>query len=104
MNQDQILLSEKIDKIADDVTEIKLGVGEVKTDIALIKSDVNYHIKRTDLLESVVEALRKEMAPVKKHVMFVNFSFKAAGIIGGAVVFLEKMGWLNKILHLLGNL
>lgn len=54
----------------DELEEIKLILTEIKTDL-------KYHIKRTDLLE---EALR----PVQKHVNFVN-GFGKFLIIAAAV-------------------
>ena len=65
-----------------DIHELLAKMDE-KLDDAIItltevKSDLRYHIKRTDLLED-------EMKPVKKHVVAVNTLFKASMIAIGAV-------------------
>lgn len=53
-------------------------IDKMSISIAEIKKDLNYHIKRTDLLE-------EEIKPVKKHVVAVNTLFKAALILLGAI-------------------
>ena len=59
MNKDEITsLSQKLDRH----TEI---LGE-------IRSDLNYHIRRTDLLETTVKEQREEFKPVRRHVELVN--------------------------------
>ena len=41
---------------------------EIKDDIAEIKLDLRYHVKRTDLAEENLKILRSELKPVEKHV------------------------------------
>lgn len=62
-------MERKIDKIAADISEMRIDVAE-------IRKDINYHIKRTDLLESAVE-------PLKEHIANVNFLFRAIAWVAG---------------------
>lgn len=65
----------KLDKIAEDIAEIKITMAEVKKDLA-------YHIRRTDLLES-------EVRPVKAHVDRLN---AALGLVKWVLGFLGLSG------------
>lgn len=57
----------KIDKIVDDVGEIKVQMGVYNTQL-------KEHMKRTDLLE-------KKFEPVEKHVERVNGVLKLIGVL-----------------------
>ena len=48
-----------------DITEIKILLAEIKVDL-------KYHIKRTDLLDVELRALREDLEPVERHVAFVT--------------------------------
>ncbi len=56
---------------------------EMASDIGEIKSDLNYHVKRTDLLEESVslakQQLEVDLAPIKAHVLLLNTVLKLAG-------------------------
>ena len=54
-------MESKLDKIFDLIAEIQL-------DIAEIKADLRYHIRRTDLLDDDLKQQRSELKPVVKHV------------------------------------
>ena len=66
-------------KILENQTEMAKDIGE-------LKADVKYHIKRTDLLEESIDLdrqqLKKDLAPIKKHVTFVNTTLKIIGALG----------------------
>lgn len=72
----------KLDKIAEDVAEIK-------TDIALIKKDLAYHIKRTDLLEEIVRFVRDHVTRVDGALKLLGLLALIVSIVGGAV----KLFW-----------
>jgi len=61
-------INQKIDKIIEKQDEAAKERGETKTNIAVIRNDLNHHIKRTDILE-------KEMKPI------VIYFHKFGGII-----------------------
>jgi hypothetical protein len=48
----------KLDKISDDIVEIKVTLGRQE-------SSIGYHIKRTDLLEEKVELLKEDISKSK---------------------------------------
>lgn len=55
-------------------------------DIGELKADVKYHIHRTDLLEESMnldrQTLKKDLAPIKKHVQLVDATLRILGAIG----------------------
>ena len=60
-------MEDKIDKIMEDM-------GALKVDVAVIRVDLNHHIKRTDMLQDIVN---NELVPIKGHVDQVKFIFRA---------------------------
>jgi len=77
-------MSEKLDKIQEDVTEIKISIVE-------IQKDINYHIMRTDLAEENLNVLKQEVQPIKLHVERVNFLVKIGIFLGGLAAFLSAI-------------
>lgn len=69
-------MEEKLDKIAESLTEMRV-------DIAEIRKDLNYHIRRTDLAEQQIEKLANEIKPIQEHVAFIRISGKLLGALGG---------------------
>lgn len=51
-NEILVHLLEKVDKIHEDVVAVRVDQAEIKVDL-------RYHIKRTDLLETLVKELQK---------------------------------------------
>ena len=60
-------------------------LNEMKVDVAEIRKDLNYHIRRTDILEERVE-------PIVNHVALVNNGIKIAVALAAIAVFLKEMG------------
>jgi len=82
----------KLDKISN-------NVAEIRTDIALIKADISYHIKRTTQNEEMLRLLRKELKPVEIHVQRVHGALK---LLGAAVILLgviKTLLELSKMVH-----
>jgi hypothetical protein len=71
-------MEEKLEYISKSLTEIKV-------DIAEIRKDVNYHIKRTDLLEANVDSLAEAIKPIQHHVALVGGLGNAAAWILGVL-------------------
>lgn len=98
-------IHEKLDKITEDVTDIKVAQARIEVSQDFTKVIMDKHIKRTDLAEQNIELLRdelrQELKPVKKHVERINNLFKFAVAVGGLLVFLNEMGWLKKLTNLL---
>jgi len=72
------MTDQKLDKIAEDIGEIKVHMAEVR-------KDLNYHIRRTDILENKVE-------PIANHVVLVNNGIKLVVALSAIAVFLKTMG------------
>ena len=68
--------------------DLNKTLTKIQIDIAAIRTDLNYHIKRTDVLESEVKEWRRDIEPVQKHVTFINSLGKLLAflaIVGTAV-------------------
>jgi hypothetical protein len=94
VESDILRLENKVDRISDDITEIKVIMERNTTSL-------EYHIQRTDLAERNIEMLRKEITPIKNRVEFEDRVAKGAYIIlkfvGGilaAAVALKTLGFL----------
>ena len=70
------LLFNEIKDLRDESQEHSKEVGER---LSAIESDLKYHIKRTDLLES-------EVKPIKDHVNGIQYTGKVVAWIAGIVI------------------
>ena len=68
----------KIDKITEDINDIKVLDAEQNAQLA-------QHIKRSDLLETRVEQVHAEIKPIQTHVDMVKGGLKLIAIIGTIV-------------------
>lgn len=64
----------KQEEMAQDISEIKVILGKQEVNI-------DYHIKRTNLLEESVTLLRGDLKPVEDHVKFMQGGLKLVGLI-----------------------
>jgi len=64
----------KLDKISDDIAEIKVTLAEQ----AVILKD---HTRRSLAGEANLELLREQVKPIESHVMFVRGAMKAVVIL-----------------------
>lgn len=91
----------KLDKIQDDIVEIKLTLAE---NTASLKE----HMRRTAIAEERIEALQEdgdkkielivnELKPIQKHVMLVNATVKLLPWVGAALLGLKELGLLSWI-------
>lgn len=86
------MASDKFDLLNDSVKELKEKVESIdetlkSVDKTLIRNteSLEYHIRRTDLLEQNVTNLKIELDPIATHVDRVNFLIKVIGVMCGAV-------------------
>lgn len=79
--------SKRLERIEDKVDDVLRAVADVKTDQVEIKADLRYHIRRTDILES--------MAKRHEKLFYVLLAMMMAG---GA----EKLGVIHSIVKALG--
>ena len=57
---------------------------EVDLRLSAIEKDLNYHIKRTDILE-------KEVKPIKQHVIGINYIVSSLLLLGSIAAGLSKI-------------
>ena len=84
MNNERIY--ELLDKISDDISELKITAAKQE-------ENIKEHIRRTELAEENLEIIRKEIQPLKEHVIAINGVLRIIGvisiIIGSAAGFFE---------------
>lgn len=74
------IIIDKVDKLDNKIDGIAGDIVEIKITSAKQNESLNYHIKRSDLNEENIEILRKEVEPIKSHVIAVNSIIKFVGI------------------------
>ena len=77
-------LETKIDKIAEEIVEIKVDLRE--------------HMERTRQNEEMITILKTDIDPIKKHVAFVKGATWMLGITGTILAALISMGILQKLI------
>lgn len=90
---DEILIT-----IHEDIKEIKKDVSEIKINQAVMQLDVKHHIKRSDMLEDLIQhldetkitPLQAEMNQIKGIYKFVMFLSLIATIVLVFVEFFKK--------------
>jgi len=97
-------LEKKIDKMMEDITQIRIDQSEIKGEITVMKADIAHHIKRSDAQEENVVMLRQEFKPIKLRYIYENIIFKIVSGLIASLAFLHEMGWLQSIFKFLQNL
>lgn len=89
-------LEDKIDKILEDMVELKVDMAETKVTLHRNTDSLELHIKRTNILEEKLEKdfekLQGEIDPIKSHVSFVKGALWLLGALGAIVLGLEQLG------------
>jgi tetrahydromethanopterin S-methyltransferase subunit G len=67
-------IEQKLDKISDEITAIKVTLHGQHVSI-------QEHIRRTEIAEANLEALREQLDPIEKHVLYVNGFLKGLGVV-----------------------
>lgn len=75
-------------KIEDKLDKIQADVGEIKTHLAVYNSQLEIHIKRSDMLETQLEV---RLAPVEKHVNMVSGAIKLISIAAMVAAIIEMI-------------
>lgn len=85
------------EELKQDITEIKNSLIEMEIDLRKNTDDMRYHIKRTDLIDSVLELLRQEVSVIKNK-LTIEYLLKLVvtvsvglGSISGAVYGILKL-------------
>lgn len=88
-------LEDKIEKLDGRVEKIDNKLDRISETLIRNTESLEYHIKRTNLLETKIEALDADLKPVERHVTLVN------GIIRSVLVFVPLVGGILAILKVL---
>ena len=76
-------MDNKLDKVLEEIVEIKIDLRE--------------HMARTSQNESMIEILKRDLDPIKKHVSFVKGAAWMLGIAGTVLLALISTGILKKL-------
>lgn len=76
------------DRVEEKLEAIAAVLSDMRVEIVEIRKDLNYHIKRTNELQKIVE---EELPPIKAHVDRVGYSFKAIAYLAGVAGLLGAM-------------
>jgi hypothetical protein len=72
MNNERLF--EILDKISEDVSELKITVAKQE-------ENIKEHIRRTEIAEQNLEIIHNEIRPLKEHVIVINAVLKGIGVI-----------------------
>ena len=85
---------EVLDKISDDVSELKVTSAKQE-------ENLKEHIRRTEIAEENLELIRKEMQPLKEHVIVINGVLK---IVGAVSVVVGSIAGIVRMFEIIGGL
>ena len=71
----------KLDKIKDDVNDIKVSLAKIESTLERNTESLIEHVKRTNLLEDKVEVLKDEVTPVLKDIKPVLKYWKILSLV-----------------------
>jgi hypothetical protein len=72
----------KVDRLQEDITEIKITAARHEEILIKQEKNIDYHILRTDLLQSEISNVRDELKPIHRHVNMVSGALKLIGLLG----------------------
>lgn len=91
-------LDAKLDKLTDKVDSLGKDTSEMKATMVGQAGTLSEHIRRTQLAEENIEMIRKDVEPIKAHVLMMKGGAKfAAAVCGGAVALTAVVEMLLKI-------
>jgi len=65
---------EVLDKISEDISDLKVTAAKQE-------ENIKEHIRRTEIAEENLDLIRKEIEPLKEHVIVINGFLKIVGAI-----------------------
>lgn len=101
-------LNEKIDKLAEDIYEIKLNLIKFEHNyensnniLDRLTASVEHHIKRTDELQNLTLEMKLQTTLLKKDLdgsyLAVKFVIGTVAALGSLTLFLKELGILDKL-------
>jgi hypothetical protein len=85
---------EVLDKISDDVSELKVTSAKQE-------ENLKEHIRRTEIAEENLDLIRKEIEPLKEHVIVINGFLK---IIGAISVIVGSVAGMIRIFDIISGI
>jgi len=86
------------DKLYEKVEKISEDIGEMKVTLAKQESNIDHHIKRTDLAEESIGLLRQDLEPIKLHVRKIKFTAEILGYVAAIASFVAiVIGIINAL-------
>ena len=86
---------EKLEKIGEDVIDIKIAQAGMSKDIERNTDDLEEHMRRTDLLESHLEPLQKNV----QQWIGVGKGLTTVSVLLGIALLLVKLSMIFGIIH-----
>jgi uncharacterized coiled-coil protein SlyX len=105
-------IEQKLDDLNDKIFDIKITQTKQEVHLARLNDllselnkSVDYHIKRSDTLEELVQAfkedtdavIKKELAPINSHITLVKGAMWTLGIVGTLIMALHQLGILQRL-------
>lgn len=104
-------LNDKVDKIVEDVGDLKIAVAKLEVSheksndiLERITESVEYHIKRSDSLEELVDVVKNEFVLLKQDQIRldekskrINIVMYVLGAVGAVILGLNELGVLQKL-------
>lgn len=104
-------LNDKVDKIVEDVGDLKIAVAKLEVSheksndiLERITESVEYHIKRSDSLEELVDVVKNEFILLKQDQIRldekskrINIVMYVLGAVGAVILGLNELGVLQKL-------
>lgn len=78
-------IESKLDKVQEDMTEVKVTLAQNTSDIA-------YHIKRSDMTDEQVKLLQDRVVKVETSDNRINWTIRVVIGIAAVATFLKEMG------------
>lgn len=76
------------DRIFEKLDKIDERLNSIDKTLERNTISLEYHIKRTDILQNEVEKMNEDLTPVEDHVKKVHFILKVGSMLGGIVLFI----------------
>lgn len=75
------MTDEKLDRISNDITDIKLSLAKVEMTLERNTNDVEKHIRRSDAQEEQVKALKDEVLPLLPEIKQMMKVWKILSVV-----------------------
>lgn len=91
-------MEDKIDRILEEITEMKITATKQEANLLRNTENLEAHMARTAQNEEMIEAIKADIEPIKKHVVFVKGAIWMLGFVGAVLAGLYKSGIIHKLL------